>query len=342
MRLLKWLAVILVLAAGGGWFAVAALIEKGAAAALEDLRAKGTTVESSAPAVSGFPTEWRLSLSDLRIADPVSGAGWQGPSFSLRADSYAPWHVTASLPDQQVITLPGQTITLQSQGMAVAVGSAPDPDLPLRTLTVTAFDLTAQSDMGWTLALQAASFAMAADDSRPPGAYLLALELGPLTPDPAFMDRLAQVALPGLPAPDFPPQAEMARARIGLRLTAPLDRHTDTTRPQVQAVEITGLDLGWGKLTLHAEGMVEADAEGYAAGRVMLKLTNWDRLPALLVALGAIKSEIAPTVAGGLKAMAAQSPDPAVLALALDMKDGRMSLGPFPLGEAPRLRPPQS
>jgi hypothetical protein len=73
----------------------------------------------------------------------------------------------------------------------------------------------------------------------------------------------------------------------------------------------------------------------------MLKLTNWDRLPALLVALGAIKPEIAHTVANGLKAMAAQSPDPAVLALALDMKDGRMSLGPFPLGRGARC-PPES
>ena len=108
------------------------------------------------------------------------------------------------------------------------------------------------------------------------------------------------------------------------------------------AVTETAADAAWGQLALHAEGLLEADAQGFAAGRVMLRLTNWDRLPALLVALGAIKPEIAPTIAGGLRAMAAQSPDPAVLALPLDMRDGRMTLGPFPLGEAPRLRPPES
>ena len=44
MRLVKWLAVILGLAVAGGWFGAARLIEKGAAAMLEDLRARGTTV----------------------------------------------------------------------------------------------------------------------------------------------------------------------------------------------------------------------------------------------------------------------------------------------------------
>jgi hypothetical protein len=110
---------------------VAALIEKGAAAALEDLRAKRTTVESSAPAVSGFPTG--VAAEPERPAHGRSGQrrGLAGAVASaLRADSYAPWHLTASLPDAAGdLDLPGQTMTLHSQGMAGGdVGSAPDPD----------------------------------------------------------------------------------------------------------------------------------------------------------------------------------------------------------------------
>ena len=40
------------------------------------------------------------------------------------------------------------------------------------------------------------------------------------------------------------------------------------------------------------------------------------------------------------QALAAQSPDPAVLSLTLTMAEGRMSFGPFPLGPAPLMVPP--
>ncbi|MBP9185020.1 MAG: DUF2125 domain-containing protein [Fuscovulum sp.] len=341
MRLVKWLAVILGLAVVGGWFGVAFLIEKGAAAMLEDLRARGTTLESSAPEVGGFPLEWRLGLTGLRLADPVSGAGWQGPSLALRAATWAPWHLTADLPDAQVISTPGLVLTLDSRALVATLGSAPDPALPLREATLRGDSLRVQSDAGWVLALGGFDITLAADDTRPPGAYSLTFDLAPLTPDPALAEALAQVALPDLPAPDFPASLDRLEGRLALRFAGPVGL-IDETAPPLEAIEIAAADAAWGQLALHAEGLLEADAQGFAAGRVMLRLTNWDRLPALLVALGAIKPEIAPTIAGGLRAMAAQSPDPAVLALPLDMRDGRMTLGPFPLGEAPRLRPPES
>ena len=42
-------------------------------------------------------------------------------------------------------------------------------------------------------------------------------------------------------------------------------------------------------------------------------------------------------ISNGMKALAEEGGDPAVLKVPLIMADGRATLGPFPLGEAPRM-----
>ncbi len=98
MRVLKWLAVLVVLLAIGLWFGAKVLIEKGAAAVLADLRRDGLTAETQSLSVGGFPAALDLRITGLNLADPVSGAGWQAPSLSLAAPSYAPWALRADLP----------------------------------------------------------------------------------------------------------------------------------------------------------------------------------------------------------------------------------------------------
>jgi hypothetical protein len=241
-----------------------------------------------------------------------------------------------------VISVPGQTITAESAGLTATFSSAPALDLPVRGVTVKGDSLTARSDLGWTLGVDAFFAELQPDDTREAGAYVLTFDLAPLHPDPAFLAALKSVAMPEIQASDLPDVIESLYGTIGLRFTAPLALNAGSVRPELQAIEFSKVNFGWGALALHAEGLLEADAQGFAAGRIMLELTNWDRLPAVLVATGAIDPKVAPTIGTMLKAMATQSPDPSVLSLALDMKDGRMSFGPFPLGEAPRFQAPRS
>lgn len=340
MRFLKWLVVVLVVLASAGWFAAKLAIENTVETALADARAQGKTAEASSVAVGGFPAALDLRITSLHLADPVSGAGWQAPELGVSAPIWAPWDLSAALPPDQLLSLPDQGITLTSDNLLLALTSAPDPDLPLRRAWFSATSLAATSDLGWTLGFGEISAALTADPDHGPAAYALVFDLAPLSPDPLLLQTLSQVAIPDLPPSDLPPEVDRIDGQLRLRLTAPLDRHAGDTNPQVQAIEMSSVDLGWGALTLHAEGTVEADDAGYASGRILLQLRGWDRLPALLVATGTIKPEVAPTIHGFLRAIAAESPDPDVLALPLKMEGGRMSLGPFPLGPAPMLRAP--
>jgi hypothetical protein len=100
------------------------------------------------------------------------------------------------------------------------------------------------------------------------------------------------------------------------------------------------MNFAWGQLAATAKGVIEADGNGFAAGNVTVEVTNWDRLPAILVAAGLVKPEVAPTIARGMQALASQTPELTVLSLTLVLQDGRMSFGPFPLGPAPLMVPP--
>ena len=71
----------------------------------------------------------------------------------------------------------------------------------------------------------------------------------------------------------------------------------------------------------------------HASGQIDLLDEDWPTLPRLLSAAGVISPDHAPTLAKGLAALALG--DPKVLSLTLNAKDGRVSLGPFPLGPAP-------
>ena len=77
-----------------------------------------------------------------------------------------------------------------------------------------------------------------------------------------------------------------------------------------------------------------------SAGRIEISLSNWRRILPLLVASGAIKPELAPTVESMLANLAQQTGDPEVLKLPLVLQDGWMALGPVPLGPAPLMLPP--
>ena len=58
----------------------------------------------------------------------------------------------------------------------------------------------------------------------------------------------------------------------------------------------------------------------------------------VMVALGLIKPEVTETVTRAMELLAQQDGTPEVLDVPLVFQNGRMSLGPVPLGAAPYLR----
>ena len=340
MRKLLFLLIAAAALWSGYWFVGSTAVREGVVTWFADASRQGLTAENTGVTVAGFPNRFDLTIDGPKLSDPASGAGWQAPFVQVFAMTWKPWHVIAALPPEQVVTLPDQVLTVGSQGLMASLRAKPSTDLPLAEVRLAGSSLSLASDRGWTLALGEFTLGLRADDALGPAGYELGFDLAPLTPDPGFLAAAKAVTIPDLPPSDLPGVIDALWGSIYLTFSAPLDRNAGAAQPYLRRVEINQFNLTWGALAASASGVVEADGNGYAAGRVTVDITNWDRLPALLVAAGLVTPEVAPTIARGMQALAAQSADLKVLSLSLVMEDGRMSFGPFPLGPAPLMVPP--
>lgn len=340
---MRKLLFLILLGAGlwsGYWFIGSDQIRKGVEAGFADAAAQGLLAEKTGLTVAGFPNRFDVTVDELRLADPASGIAWQAPFIQVFAMTWKPWHIIAALPQSQVVSLPDQAVTVTSQDLKASLRAKPSTDLPLAEARVAGTSLALGSDQGWTLALGEFTLGLRAEPALGEAGYQLGYDLAPLTPDPAFVAAVNAVSIPDLSASDLPGTIDSLWGSIYLTFSAPLDRHAGEARPYLTRIEINQLNFAWGALAATAKGLVEADGNGFAAGKVTVEVTNWDRLPAILVATGAITPEAAPTVARGMQALAAQTAEPTVLSLTLVLQDGRMSFGPFPLGPAPLMIPP--
>lgn len=338
---MRKLLVLLLIGTGlwsGYWFVGSNAIRQGAEDWFAGAASQGIQAEKTALSVVGFPNRFDLKLEGLSLRDPVSGAGWQAPFAEVYAMTWKPWHIIAALPPEQVVSLPDQEVRIDADGLRASLRARPATDLPLAAVIVESGPLTATSSLGWTTGAARTVASISADEQVPgagdlPNAYVLSLDISGLVPDPGATARI--VAETGLPA-------EIARVKwlATATLTAPLDRFAGETKPRLAALDLTDSLISWGELSAVAKGRIEPDAQGFASGRIEISVTNWQPMVPALVAAGAIKPELAQTFGNMLAALASQTGDPNMLKLPLVLSDGWVSLGPLPLGEAPRMLGP--
>lgn len=322
MRALLW---VVVTAAGlwaGYWFVGARGVERGAAALFAQATAQGMVAENAGLRVAGFPNRFDLTVTGPALFDPVSGFGWQGADLRLLAMTWKPWHLIALAPDASVITTPQGPVSVTADDLRGSLVLHPGVDLSLDRTVVEATDLVIDGPFG-RLALAKASLATAEDTSRR-NSHRLGLRITDLAPDPTV-----SAALPGLPSVL---SALLVDAHV--LLSAPLDRHAATTRPEVTGLILDDVRLDWGPLQVTAQGSLATVSDGTAEGRIELQIDNWRLLPDVLGQARIIDPVLAPTLLRAFEIMAEGSPN---LTTALVFKSGRASLGALPIGRAPRL-----
>ncbi|MFO1201285.1 MAG: DUF2125 domain-containing protein [Tabrizicola sp.] len=340
MRKLLFLLISLVIVWSGYWFVGSNAVRDGVNGWFADAASQGIEAQNTGVTVAGFPNRFDLTIDGVKISDPASGTGWEAPFVQVFAMTWKPWHIIAAFAPEQSVTLPDQSVKIASDHAMASLRAKPSTDLPLAEVRLAGTSLGLTSDAGWTLGLGEFTLGLRADPALGDAGYELGFDLAPLTPDPDFVTAVNAVTLPDLPPADLPATAESLWSSILLSFSAPLDRHAGEAKPYLTRVEVNQFNFAWGPLAATAKGLIEADDQGFAAGDITVEVTNWDRLPAILVAAGVVQPEMAPTIARGMQALASQSPDLKVLSLKLKLSDGQMSFGPFPLGPAPRLVPP--
>ncbi len=324
MRKLTILVLAVAAIYAGYWYVGATATENGATLALEDMRSNGWTVGVEELSTKGFPSRFDTTAKNLLVVSPDRSIGWSAPFVQALALSYKPNEVIIVFPDAHAFQLNGQDINLKTDGLRASAAVTAAPSAPLANLTV---ELTsAQARITNHLAVTI-------------GKSLLALR--PAGGD-ADYDAYLDLRDVELPQSLFPEQAgvsgRISQATIDatVMLDRPLDRHVSVSpRPQIGAIDLNGLTLQWGAMSIRGKGAVNVDPSGIPTGRITLNLRGWDQMIDLASVSGLIDPGLVPTAKSMARTMALGSD---TLDVPLTFENGLMWAGPLPLGPAPRLR----
>lgn len=325
------LIAVLVLAAlwAGYWFTGSRLLERSVQDWFATQSAQGYDVAASDVAVQGFPNRFDLTVTEPRLADPDGGFGWSAPFVQVFAMTWKPWHVIAALPDRQTLSLPQQEVTITSSRLRGSVVVTPGTELTLDRTTFEGDGLRLSSTRGWETAVSRLLWATRRD-TEDASSHQVWIEAQSLTPDQGFRMEMQSRS-------DLPELIDRIEVDAVAGFTAPIDRFAAQTNPRLRSMTLRNASLRWGRLELSAKGQVQPGPDGVAEGRIDLRAEPWRDLVPVMVSAGLITAEFAPNVERAMELLARQGANPEVIDVPLVFSGGRMSLGPIPLGSAPRL-----
>ncbi|MFT6120274.1 MAG: hypothetical protein ACJAXK_002225 [Yoonia sp.] len=308
------------------WVIGSTATERAATAQLMELDAAGWTVEFTDLATAGFPSRFDTTLTDLHLESPDRRTLWDAPFVQALSLSYKPNEVILALPEKQILTRDGVQMDITSTGLLASLALAPTPALGL-------VNLTAQTGPLTMIGPDSVLFSVTKG--------LAALRLA----DPAQNQYDAYFDLDGFALPDnlhhiLDPQGKLPAnfAQITVDSSVvfdnPLNRFAPTSHPRPTQITLNGMTVTWGALQLRGKGEVTVDSSGIPTGRITLAAQNWREMIGLAVNADLLDQGVANT-AQNMGALLASGG--AELSVPITFQNGLMSLGPLPIGPAPRL-----
>jgi len=330
MRKLLVITIVLASLWGGYWFVGSSATERGLASWIDARQQDGWMAEYTDLSTHGFPNRFDTTITGLELADPNTGVAWSAPFFQILSLSYQPHHVIAVWPATQTIATPEQKIDIESELMRGSIVFDPGTSIALNRSSVEMTDIALSSSLGWQSHLQSGQLATRQTVGRP-NTYDVNFQAHGLTPGAQFIQSLnAGDLLPGV--------FDGMSIDATLEFDAPWDRFAiERARPQITSVELKILKANWGDLDLWMAGTLNVDAQGVPSGEITVKAKNWREMVEVARAAGFLPDMLVPTVQGALQFLAGLSGDPTTLDAPLTVKNGIVSLGPFPIGPAPNL-----
>lgn len=324
-----------ILLAALGWSGYWVIGSSGSQVALEtwikDRRDDGWVAEYDELTVTGFPNRFDANFTGLNLADPDTGLAWDVPFFQILALSYQPNNVIAIWPREQIVaTLQGRYQVL-SEDMRASLALQPNTQLALERTTMTAQNLgVTRDDPVETASIEALTLAAERVEGTE-ATYRLGLSASELAPTAPWLQLVD-------PNGTLPETLQALKADLTVTFDKPWDRSAiEVARPQPRKIDLKLAQANWGQLELQLAGSVDVEAGGQPRGQVTVKAKNWREILKLAVSSGAISEGLGGSLEDALGLLAGLSGSAKTLDIPLDFRNGRMLLGPVPIGPAPVL-----
>ena len=330
MKRLTYFVVILALIYGGYWFVGSNAVENGAKTQLEKMANEGWDVSYGDLGTKGFPSRFDTNLTDISLATPDRQLRYAADMVQVLALSYQPNRVIVALPPQQTVTIDDTSFQIESEGLRASVGVAANTALSLDNIAAEASSI---------------AIAVTSDLKITANSFLTALrESGglPNTYDAYF--TLKNITAPQHVLAQLDPSGELAHSIDvitidgSFSLDRPLDRHTlpkwETEPGQLRGVTLRSLDLKWGPFSITGDGSFTVDETGTPEGTITFTANDWQGMLDAAVSAGLVPDQYQ-FMARSMGQTLAQGSEE--LVLPITVQNGNLSVGPLPLGPAPKF-----
>jgi hypothetical protein len=280
--------------------------------------------------LGGFP--WRhVTRIDLpALADPGTGAAWRADWLELQSPAIWPGHQSLRFADgDQRLSYYDQTAVISTKGLQADLFLAPGLALELEELGLTSG--------AWRIG-DGQQEMLSADD----------LDLRMVQGEAAEFYRIhaaAQAFRPGAglrrllrAAPELPQTFETLTLQADVTFDRPWDRSAlEQRRPQPRRIDLALLDARWGEMRLKVAGTLDVDAAGIPTGELALQVEAWAAFLDMAQDTGLISATARDQASRVVTLLARASGNPEDLDITLGFRGGYITIGPIPLGPAPRL-----
>ncbi|QXT39275.1 DUF2125 domain-containing protein [Gymnodinialimonas ceratoperidinii] len=334
----RFLIGILVVAALGvvAWGAGAMLTETAASRWMEERRSAGWVANASDISVSGFPMQFTTEFQGVELADPETGLAWTVESLQFEQDVFRLDRIAARWPAAQTIASPLERLTLSSIGaethaMEAMLDVQPTNRFALDALDADTGPLRVSSSEGWEMQWDQGNLSVArvADTEA---TYDIATLTTGMVPPEAWRRRLD-------PANVLPEAMEQAEVRATATFDAPWDMDAiERARPQVTSIDIENLNMQWGDMLFRATGTLDVTPGGVPEGELSVRAENWRAMVELASNAGVMPERLRTTAEAMLQVLAGMTGSAENIDATLSFSNGRMFIGPLPIGPAPSLR----
>lgn len=332
MRRVIWIGLILCLLFGAWWGAAAWGMRSGLIGWFDARRGEGWQAEMSAPRMGGFPARVSAELGDLALTDPATGLSIAADTLGLSVRTLWPGDARVTLPATPIrfaTPIAAATLTMAEGQMAMAL--APGRQLALDALGWTSGPWAIASKAGKVLGAEGLTLTKTRDADA---SYRYVIEAAGFTPGDGIRQRLGVAA-------DVPLAFDTLALDAEVTYDRPWDlRALEERRPQPQQITLKLAEARWGDLRLRLSADVTVDTAGQATGTVNVQAQNWPVMLDLAVAGGLLPEALRAQAEGILARLAAFGGNPTALDLQLNLADGFMAVGIFPVGKIPPLKIP--
>ena len=325
MRKILALIVIAFALYSGYWFYGERQVERSAREALAGLAQSDIHASYETLNTIGFPNRFDTTVTELGLVDRASAIGIYFPILQVFSLSYRPNHVIVSFPPEMELGVGDIGLPLFAEEARASITAGLGGVLPLQTATVSSARLELKDQ----------------DLSLSTGPILMAVRQQPGADAPIY-DAFAEVTALRFPknlrdlidpAGTLPEAISQAKLDLELEFASLIGFDTPS-EPQLTRIHLRDMRVAWGDLEIKASGQLNVDAAGVASGKIDITAHNWRRMLEIAHNAGVLTLDQFNQWQTMASVMARGADD---LTLPLEMQGGRMSLGPFPLGAAPRF-----